>query len=110
LGYNTQKTKLLVESRQEGKKIMIKRVEHVSVLQLAKVLAAVYAILAIPVALLALWGLAVGTSHSHELSPWIFVFVPIIYGVAVFIFGLCTALVYNLVAKWIGGIEVTLDD
>ena len=34
---------------------------------------------------------------------------PVIYGVMGFIFGVITAAIYNLVAHWIGGIEIDLD-
>jgi len=37
------------------------------------------------------------------------VFVPIIYGVIGFIIGVIGALLYNLVAKWVGGIEIELE-
>lgn len=33
---------------------------------------------------------------------------PIIYGIAGFVFGIITAAIYNLVAGWIGGIEIEL--
>ncbi len=34
---------------------------------------------------------------------------PIIYGAIGFIFGLISGFVYNLIAKWIGGIEVDVE-
>jgi hypothetical protein len=34
------------------------------------------------------------------------VMIPVLYGVMGFIGGIIGALIYNLVAKWIGGIEV----
>jgi len=34
--------------------------------------------------------------------------VPILYGVLGFIGGIISALIYNLVASWTGGIEVTM--
>jgi hypothetical protein len=37
-------------------------------------------------------------------------FLPIIYGVFGFLGGLIAAAVYNLVAKWTGGVEITLTD
>jgi hypothetical protein len=33
-----------------------------------------------------------------------------VYGIGVFIFGLVSAFAYNLTAKWLGGIEIILDD
>lgn len=36
-------------------------------------------------------------------------FMPVIYGVMGFIFGIIMAFVYNLVAHWMGGIEVEVE-
>jgi hypothetical protein len=36
-------------------------------------------------------------------------FMPVIYGVMGFIFGVIGAAIYNLVAGWIGGIEVEVE-
>ncbi|MBC5829419.1 MAG: DUF3566 domain-containing protein [Candidatus Eremiobacteraeota bacterium] len=37
------------------------------------------------------------------------IFLPIVYAVLGFIGGMITAFLYNLVARWTGGVEVTLD-
>ena len=37
------------------------------------------------------------------------IFMPIIYGVMGFVFGVLGAAVYNLIARWIGGIEVEVE-
>ena len=37
------------------------------------------------------------------------VFVPIIYAAMGFVFGALGALIYNVVAKWVGGIEVEVE-
>ena len=37
------------------------------------------------------------------------IFMPVLYGVMGFIFGVLMAVVYNLVARWIGGIEVEVE-
>lgn len=37
------------------------------------------------------------------------VLMPIIYGVMGFVFGVITAAIYNLIAGWIGGIEVEVE-
>jgi hypothetical protein len=36
-------------------------------------------------------------------------FMPVIYGVMGFVFGIIGAAIYNLVARWIGGIEVEVE-
>ena len=37
------------------------------------------------------------------------IFIPIIYGVMGFVFGIIMAAIYNLIAGWIGGIEVEVE-
>jgi Transmembrane domain of unknown function (DUF3566) len=37
------------------------------------------------------------------------IFLPIIYGVMGFVFGIIMAAIYNLIADWIGGIEVEVE-
>jgi uncharacterized membrane protein len=37
------------------------------------------------------------------------IFMPIMYGVMGFIFGILMAAIYNLIARWIGGIEVEVE-
>jgi hypothetical protein len=37
------------------------------------------------------------------------IFMPVIYGAMGFIFGIIGAAIYNLVARWIGGIEVEVE-
>jgi hypothetical protein len=37
------------------------------------------------------------------------IFMPIIYGVMGFVFGIIMAAIYNLIARWIGGFEVEVE-
>ena len=37
------------------------------------------------------------------------IFMPIIYGLMGFVFGIIGAAIYNLVARWVGGIEVEVE-
>lgn len=37
------------------------------------------------------------------------VFVPVIYGVIGFVFGALAALLYNLLARWLGGLDLTFE-
>ena len=37
------------------------------------------------------------------------IFIPIIYGAMGFVFGIIMAAIYNLIAGWIGGIEVEVE-
>jgi hypothetical protein len=47
--------------------------------------------------------------------PWLFfgvgaLFMPLIHAVGGFLVGVLLAMVYNLAARWTGGIEIVLDD
>lgn len=37
------------------------------------------------------------------------IFMPVFYGIFGFIFGVISAAIYNLIARWIGGIEVEVE-
>lgn len=37
------------------------------------------------------------------------IFMPVIYGVMGFVFGVLSAALYNLIARWLGGIEVEIE-
>jgi hypothetical protein len=38
------------------------------------------------------------------------IFIPVIYGVMGFFFGVIGAALYNLIARWIGGFEVEIEE
>ncbi len=54
--------------------------------------------------------LMVGTTglKSIMFSPLAIVIAPIMYGIGGFIFGALAAWIYNMCAKWIGGLEIEL--
>jgi hypothetical protein len=86
---------------------MKKRISYVSPLQAGIVLALLYAL----ISLVLVPFLILGALFSHGGFGIVFIiFLPIIYGIAGFIGGIIGALVYNLVAKWTGGIEMVLTD
>ena len=88
---------------------MKKKITHISPVQTAKVLALLYFMLSIPFVVfmvLSLWGMP-----SEQRPPVFFlVFLPLFYLVFGFISTAIGAWGYNLVAKWIGGIEYTSSD
>ncbi len=99
---------------------MIKRISHISPLQLGTVLAVLYGTLALVVfvPLFLIIGLVVShlpQTANQQPMPAIgmvasAVIAPIFYAVFGFIGGVIAAFVYNLVAGWTGGIEFTLVD
>lgn len=94
----------------------IRRVKRIAPLQLGKMLAIVYGIMGllfIPFFLLT-------SFFAHQmpaqqrmgmmaLGAGFALFAPILYAVMGFVFGALGALIYNLVAKWVGGIEVEVE-
>jgi hypothetical protein len=89
------------------------KIKSVGVLSVAKMMGAIYAVLGLillPIFLLV--GLA-GSMAGGSNSPFgaigvvmLGILAPILYGVLGFIGGAIMAFLYNLMANWIGGIEV----
>lgn len=48
------------------------------------------------------------SSQIQILGPWEIVLMPFMYAAIGFVIGLVGAFVYNLIAKWVGGIEIEL--
>ena len=98
---------------------MKKRLTNVNPLKLGITLAVIYGVMAlifmVPFFLiLSLAGAASAKTGAHAL-PVIFsgvfvIFLPIIYAVLGFIGGVLAAFIYNLVAKWTGGVEFTTQE
>ena len=96
---------------------MVTRLRHVNVMQFALVCAILYAIIGFIFALL--WlpfaGLMAALPGANSrafgagLGVVVLVMWPIAYFIISFIFGLITAALYNLVAGWTGGFEITLE-
>lgn len=87
---------------------MKKQIVRVSVLQSAKVAAALYFVISIPMCLLMLIPAMMGAGRIPGFySVTMLVMMPVMYTVLGFIFTLIGAWVYNLVASYIGGFEFT---
>ena len=96
-------------------------VRKIWVLSAGKITGALYALLGLIFgaifALFSLLGAAVGVASSQSPDALVgllfgvgsVIFLPIFYGVLGFIFGLLKALLYNLVARFVGGIEVEVE-
>ena len=87
---------------------MKRQISRISIRQTAKVIGAVYAVLASPILLLGIIRLLAGsTPATSEVSPiWLFLS-PFIYGLCAYILALMTCLSYNFVARYFGGVEYT---
>lgn len=96
-------------------------VRSLGVLSLAKIMGILYAALGFIAgcifALISLLGGAIGSAAADSPEPFLgvifgvgaIIFLPIMYGLLGFIGGLIMSGLYNLVAGWVGGLEVELE-
>ena len=98
---------------------MKKRLTRIAVVKAGLVIGVLYGLLgcvAVPIFMLAGAAASAAARSNGASFPFGFIFgigalfIPVLYGVIGFIFGLIAAAVYNLVAKWTGGVEITLED
>lgn len=98
---------------------MKKRLKRLAPLQTGIVLAVLYALMsliAVPIFMIGGAAAAAAAQQSGADVPFGFLFgigalfLPVLYGVFGFIFGVIGAAIYNLVAKWTGGFELTFED
>ncbi|HVS53648.1 MAG TPA: hypothetical protein VHD62_14935 [Opitutaceae bacterium] len=90
----------------------LKRIAPLSAGKILGLLYGTLGLLIIPLFLL----MAIGTANLPPAQRGVFAFIgvgmafaaPIIYGILGFVFGLLGAALYNLFAKWVGGIEVQI--
>ncbi len=86
---------------------MKKRITHISPLQQGIVCGVLYGL----ISLIAVPFIILAALFGHGGLSIIFaIFIPVIYAIVGFIGGIIVALVYNLVATWTGGVELTLTD
>lgn len=92
---------------------MKKRLKRFAPLQLGIVMAVTYAMLALVLVPFFMIGGMLAPNASG--MPMLFLgigalILPVVYGAMGFVAGVIGAFVYNLAAKWTGGIEVTVED
>jgi glycopeptide antibiotics resistance protein len=94
----------------------IRRVKRIAPLQLGKVMALTYGLMGLafyPFILLMIFLAPHAPSQQRmgflALGTGFMLFIPVIYAVMGFIGGVIGALIYNLIAKWVGGIEVEVE-
>lgn len=104
---------------------MTRRIKRVAPLQAGKMLGILHACIGlIFLPIFALAGLAgafaqqsqqaqgAGAAPAALVAAMMFgfgIFMPVFYGIFGFIFGVIAAAIYNLIARWIGGIEVEVE-
>jgi len=92
---------------------MTQQIRRLGVVQTSKVIGMVYFLFTLVVCLpmcIIIASKMVMSGSTEQLSIIVLlVFAPIAYGVAAFLMGALACLVYNLVAKWVGGIEIEVE-
>ena len=89
---------------------MIKRIKHVAPLQTGIVLAALYGIMSLIIVPFLLLASVFARGGSKSFSIIFIIFLPVLYAIVGFVGGVIAAAIYNLIAGWTGGIEMTLED
>ena len=105
-------------SPNQSKDPLKKRLSHIDPLQTGKIRGAFYALISLIIVPFVLLGSLAATAVPEGSDGMAFfgigigfaLFLPVIYGVLGFILGLIASLIYNLLAKWIGGLEFELED
>lgn len=102
---------------------MTRRLKRIGPLQAGKVFGILYACLALIFVPFFLLAAALGAFASHQqaasdapagavmagMMVGMAIFVPIIYGVMGFLIGVISAAIYNLIARWVGGLEFEIE-
>ncbi|HMG16861.1 MAG TPA: hypothetical protein VK590_15500 [Saprospiraceae bacterium] len=90
----------------------MKRVKRFGVFQTSKVCAIIYflvsLVIVIPIGLF-ISTMGGGSSSLMPFSGMMLLAIPFIYGILGFILTAIACLIYNLIAKWTGGIEVEIE-
>lgn len=84
---------------------MKKQIINISPIQTAKVFALLYFVISLP--LVGFMAIAMSFSPAPKPDFWFLIVFPFVYLIFGFIFTAIGALVYNFIAKWVGGIEYT---
>ncbi len=94
----------------------IRRIKRIAPLQLGKIMALTYGIMGLlfcPFFLL-MTVFAAHMPNNQRIGFMAFgtgfaLFMPVLYAVMGFVFGVIGAFIYNVIAKWVGGIEVEVE-
>jgi len=84
------------------------KIKKINILKLAFLMATIYGILSAVIFLIVgLFGIAI---EGQAIGLLLAILMPIMYAFAGFIGGLIMGALYNLVSKWIGGLEVEVEE
>jgi hypothetical protein len=93
-----------------GGSLLMMQVNSFGVLQTSKLIAVLYlmvfAVIGIPVAVIAI--AVAGPSRLGGPEILLVLLIPVVYGVMGFVFTAIACALYNVAAKWVGGIEIDI--
>jgi hypothetical protein len=84
---------------------MKKQVIRISILQSSKIMTALYVLMGFIYSLVAIPMIVFG-NPAVRIMGFVYLFMPIILGIFGFVFFVIFAAIYNLLAGWLGGVEV----
>lgn len=84
---------------------MKKQVIRISILQSSKIMTALYVLMGFIYSLVAIPMIIFG-NPSVRIMGFVYLFMPIVLGIFGFVFFVIFAAIYNLLAGWLGGVEV----
>ena len=88
---------------------MKKRVKHIAVAQCGKMLAAIYFVISVPIIAILFVPVMMGSSESPVGAGYLILF-PLFYALFMYLGGVLSAWIYNIVAARLGGIEYTTNE
>ena len=88
---------------------MKKQLIRISVLQSSKIVTVLYAIMGLLYTLISIPMIIFGEGQIRFIG-WVYFFMPVVLAIFGFIFFCIFAGLYNLLANWLGGIEVEVKD
>ncbi len=88
---------------------MKKQIKRVSVVQTSKVVAVFYVLISLIYAVIGALMVAFGSGQIKAMGT-MYIFMPILMGLFGFIMMLLSCWLYNVAAKWVGGIEFTEEE
>jgi len=88
---------------------MKKQITHISVLQTSKVVALLYGLISLIYSIIGIFMVILGSGQVRIMGI-IYIALPVIMLILGFFTMLLCCWIYNIVAKWVGGIEFTIED
>jgi hypothetical protein len=93
------------ETKPQPGKTMKKQLIRISILQSSKIMTALYVLMGFIYSLIAVPMIVFGTPQIRIIGL-VYLFMPVLLGIFGFVFFVIFAAIYNLLASWLGGVEV----